>query len=49
MQTSSEQGMQTMNQALLELYRKRFVTKTEILSRTVEVRDLERLLKTIGG
>ncbi len=38
-----------MNQALLELYRKRYVAKAEILSRTVEVKDLERLLKTIGG
>ncbi|MEK7474522.1 MAG: type IV pilus twitching motility protein PilT [Candidatus Coatesbacteria bacterium] len=48
-QTSSEQGMQTMNQALLELYRKRLVTKAEILSRTTEVKDLERLLKMMGG
>ena len=49
MQTSSESGMQTMNQALLDLYRKRLVTKAEILSRTTEVRDLERLMKMMGG
>jgi twitching motility protein PilT len=49
MQTGSELGMQTMNQALVDLFRKRLVTKAEILSRTTEVRDLERLLKTTGG
>jgi len=49
MQTSSESGMQTMNQALLDLYRRRYVTKAEILSRTTEVRDLERLMKMMGG
>ncbi len=49
MQTGGEIGMATMNQALLDLYRKRLVTKQEILSRTTEVKDLERLLKAAGG
>ena len=49
LQTGGEQGMQTMNQALLGLYQKRLVTRNEILSRTTEVRDLERMLKMSGG
>ncbi len=49
MQTGSEQGMVTMNQALLDLYRKRVVTKQEILSRTPDPKDMERMLKQSGG
>ncbi len=47
-QMGGREGMQTMNAALVELYRKRVVTKQEILSRTAQVKDLDRLLK-IGG
>jgi len=49
MQTGGEMGMQTMNQSFLDLWRKRLVTKQEILDRTTEVKDLERLMKMIGG
>jgi len=49
MQTGGETGMVTMNQALVDLFRKRLVTKQEILSRTTELKDLERLLKLQGG
>ena len=47
-QTGGELGMQTMNQALLDLFRKRLVTKQDILSRSSEIKDLERLLKQGG-
>jgi len=42
-------GMQTMNQGFVDLYRKRLVTKAEILGRATEFKDLERLLKMVGG
>ena len=48
MQTGGEFGMQTMNQALLDLYRKRLVTRQEMFSRTTEVKDLERLMNMQG-
>ncbi len=48
MQTGAELGMQTMNQALVELVRKRLVTRQEAISRTTEVKDLERMLKMAG-
>ncbi len=43
-QTGGQLGMQTMNQALVDLFRKRLVAKQEILSRTMQLKDLERLL-----
>jgi len=49
MQTGGEQGMQTMNQSFVDLWRKKLVAKQEILSRTTELRDLDRLLKMGGG
>jgi twitching motility protein PilT len=49
MQTGGQQGMQTMNQSFIDLWRKRLVTKQEIMDRTTEVKDLDRLLKMIGG
>ena len=48
-QTGGELGMQTMNQGFVDLYRKRLVTKAEILGRATEFKDLERLLKMVGG
>lgn len=45
MQTGSEYGMQTMNQALFELYQKQLVTYNEIFSRTSDPRDLQQLVK----
>jgi twitching motility protein PilT len=45
MQTGSEYGMQTMNQALFELYQKQLVTYNEIFSRTTDPRDLQQLVK----
>jgi len=49
LQTGAELGMQTMNQALVGLFQKRKVTRQEVLARTTEVSDLERLLKMSGG
>ncbi len=45
MQTGSEYGMQTMNQALFELHQKQLVTYNEIFSRTTDPRDLQKLVK----
>lgn len=45
MQAGGEYGMQTMNQALVELYQKQLVTYNEIFSRTTDPRDLQRLVK----
>lgn len=45
MQTGGEYGMQTMNQALYELYQKQLVTYNEIFSRTTDPRDLQQLVK----
>ena len=47
-QTGGEYGMQSMNMALVELFRKKQVTKAEIMSRTTEPKDLDRLLKNAG-
>ena len=51
MQTGGEFGMQTMNAALVELFKKRVVSRADIFSRTTEPKDLERLLKmyNLGG
>jgi twitching motility protein PilT len=45
MQTGGEYGMQTMNQALFDLYQKQLVTYNEIFSRTTDPRDLQQLVK----
>ncbi len=45
MQAGSEYGMQTMNQALFDLYQKQLVTYNEIFSRTTDPRDLQQLVK----
>ena len=45
MQSGSEYGMQTMNQALFELYQKQLVTYNEIFSRTTDPKDLQNLVK----
>ena len=47
-QTGGEYGMQSMNMALVDLYRKKQVTRAEIMARTTEPKDLERLLKHAG-
>jgi twitching motility protein PilT len=44
-QTGQEYGMQTMNMALYELYRKQVVTHAEIFSRTTDAKDLQRMVK----
>jgi twitching motility protein PilT len=46
-QTGSEFGMQTMNQGLAQLYRKGLATYQDIMDRTMDTRDLERVVK--GG
>jgi len=45
MQTGSEMGMQTMNQALQKLVKERRVTRQEALARSSEVLELENLLR----
>jgi len=45
MQTGSEYGMQTMNQALFDLYQKQLVTYNEIFARTTDHKDLQNLVK----
>jgi twitching motility protein PilT len=45
MQTGQEYGMQTMNTALYELYRKQLVTHAEIFARTTDPKDLQRMVK----
>ncbi len=47
MQTGTEFGMQTMNQALFELYHKQLVSYNEIFSRTLDPKELLRMVK--GG
>ncbi len=44
-QTGTEFGMQTMNQALANLYRKGLVSYTDIMDRTTDQRDLERVVR----
>lgn len=47
MQTSQELGMQTMNKSLFDLYQKQMVSYSEIFARTLDPKDLERMVK--GG
>ena len=47
MQTAQESGMQTMNQALFNLYQKQLVTYNEILENSLDPKDLQRMVK--GG
>lgn len=48
MQTGGKYGMQTMNQSLYELYRKKYITYDDALSHSTEPDDLKRLMqKTI--
>ncbi len=44
-QTGQKDNMQTMNQALFELFRKGDITEEEALASTTEVQDLERMLR----
>lgn len=44
-QTGQKDKMQTMNQALVDLYKKGDISEEEALSSTTEVQDLERMLK----
>ncbi len=48
MMSGGEYGMQTMNQALFELYQKQLVTYNEIFSRTTDPKDLQNLVKGTG-
>lgn len=45
LQTGTEFGMQTMNQSLVDLYQKQLVTYNEIFSRTLDPKELERMIK----
>ena len=45
MQTGQTDGMQTMNQSLVDLYRKQLVTYQEIQSRTMDPKELQRLVR----
>lgn len=45
LQTGTEVGMQTMNQSLVDLYQKQLVTYNEIFSRTLDPKELERMIK----
>ncbi|OGF45683.1 MAG: type IV pili twitching motility protein PilT [Candidatus Firestonebacteria bacterium RIFOXYA2_FULL_40_8] len=47
MQTSGESGMQTLNQALFNLYQKQMVTYNEIMLASTDTKDLERMAKGI--
>jgi twitching motility protein PilT len=47
MQTGTESGMQTMNQALFDLYHKQAVSYNEIFERTMDPKELLRMVK--GG
>jgi twitching motility protein PilT len=47
MQTGTESGMQTMNQALFDLYQKQVVSYNEIFERTMDPKELLRMVK--GG
>ncbi len=48
MQTGTEYGMQTMNQALFELYQKQLASYNEIFSRTLDPKELQRMVKGAG-
>jgi twitching motility protein PilT len=45
MQAGSKHGMQTMNQALMGLYRKGWVTRDEALSRSEDAEELRRMIE----
>ena len=45
MQTGAKYGMQTMNQSLAELYRRKQITYQEALNRTLDQEDLKRLMQ----
>ena len=47
MQTGTEYGMQTMNQSLFELYQKQLVSYNEIFSRTLDPKELQRMVKGV--
>jgi twitching motility protein PilT len=47
MQTGTEYGMQTMNQALFDLYQKQLVSYNEIFSRTLDPKELQRMVKGV--
>lgn len=48
MQTGQEVGMQTMNQSLYDLYKKKKVSRNEIFTRTLDPKDMDRLMQTGG-
>ncbi|MEK6646650.1 MAG: type IV pilus twitching motility protein PilT [Candidatus Firestonebacteria bacterium] len=47
MQTSQESGMQTMNKTLYDLYQKQLVTYNEIIARSTDPKDLQRMVKGV--
>lgn len=44
-QTSQKEGMKTMNQALFELWRDKFISREEAIERSSDPEDLKRLIK----
>ncbi len=46
MQTNSKLGMQTMNMSLLSLYQKKFITRNDALSNSLEPEELKNLMKS---
>jgi len=47
-QTGSQYGMQTLDQALLALYRKGIISRAEALARSIDVEELEGMLGESG-
>jgi len=47
-QTGSKHGMQTMEQALLDLYVNKQITQEEALNHTTHAEDLRRMIENAG-
>lgn len=48
MQTAQMQGMQTMDQALLRLYKEQKISKESVIEFCVDEKEVRRLLMTSG-
>jgi twitching motility protein PilT len=48
MQTGVKFGMQTMNQALYDLYAKRHITYQQAMDSSIDKDDLKRMLQKVG-
>jgi twitching motility protein PilT len=47
-QTGGKHGMQTMNQSLFELYRKKYITYDDAMSHSYDPEDLKRVMQKSG-